>query len=156
MEKVVIGKYVKTHGIKGEIKIRSNFKYKERVFKVGNKVIIENQEMEIASYRRHQEYDMITLKGINDINEILPLKGSLVYVLKSSLNLDEDEYLDSDLIGLNIYMNDQFKGIVTDINYITNNKKLLVVNGNYIPFELIKKIDFKNQKIMLEEVDGLL
>ncbi len=153
---VLVGKYVKTHGIKGEIKIRSNFKYKDKVFKIGNQIKIKNQEFTIDGYRKHQEYDMITLKGIDNINQIIDLKGSNVYIDRYSLNLNNKEYLDTDLIGLDIYMNKKLVGKVSDINYINNNKKLLVVNQKYIPFELIKEIDFKNKKIIIEEVLGLL
>ena len=32
MEYIKIGKIVNTHGIKGEIRLLSNFKYKEKVF----------------------------------------------------------------------------------------------------------------------------
>ena len=42
MEKLLIGKYVKTHGIKGEIRIKSNFKYKDKVFCKGNKIYLED------------------------------------------------------------------------------------------------------------------
>ena len=156
MEKIIVGKYVKTHGIKGEIKIRSHFKYKERVFQKGMIIFIGNCEFEIETYRPHQEYDMITLKGINNINEILPLKGSLVYVLKDSLLLSKAEYLDSDLINMNIYMNKERIGEVSDITFINEKKKLLVVGSHYIPFELIKKIDLENKRIEIEEVSGLI
>ena len=37
MNKIYIGKVVNTHGIKGEIRILSNFEYKDKVFKVNNK-----------------------------------------------------------------------------------------------------------------------
>ena len=155
MDLVLIGKYVKTHGIKGEIKIRSNFKYKDKVFVVGNKIIIKNKEFVINGYRKHQEHDMITLDGINDINEIIDLKGNNVYIDRSLLNLNNKEYLDTDLIGLEVYMNEELLGIIDDITYINDKKKLLIVNHKYIPFELIKDIDFKNKKIILEEVIGL-
>lgn len=156
MEKVLVGKYVKTHGIKGEIKIKSNFKYKEKAFSKGNMIYLNDQEFMIDSYRPHQEYDMLTLKGITNINQILPLKGSFVYVLKNSLSLEKDEYLDSDLIHFSVYMSNSLLGKVSDIVYINDHKKLLLVNNHYIPFELIQKIDFKNQKIDIEEVEGLI
>ena len=35
MEYVLIGKIVNTHGIKGELRILSDFEYKERIFKKG-------------------------------------------------------------------------------------------------------------------------
>ena len=34
-EYILIGKIVQTHGIKGELRIRSNFEMKDRVFKKG-------------------------------------------------------------------------------------------------------------------------
>ena len=153
---VLVGKYVKTHGIKGEIKIRSNIKYKEKVFKQGNILKINNQEFVIEGWRKHQEYDMITFKGINDINQIIDLKGSNVYINKDLLNVDTNEYLDTDLIGLDIYIGNKLVGKVDDITYLNHNKKLLVINNKYIPFELIKDIDLKNKKIIVEEVLGLI
>ncbi len=153
MSKVVLGKYVNTHGIKGEIRIKSNFKYKDRVFMVGNKIIINNHDYEIMSYRVHKEYDMVTLKGIDDINKIPFSKNTLVYIEKEDY-LDKNDYLDSDLIGFIVY-NSELEKKVLDITYLNGNKKLLKVLDGYIPFELIKKIDFENKKIILEEVSGL-
>ena len=156
MEKIVIGKYVSTHGIKGEIRIKSNFKYKDKVFIVNNNIFIGDKIFTIKSYRVHKGYDMITLDGINNINEILNLKGSLVYIDKENLKLKSNEYLDSDLIGLDVYVDNELKGKVLDITYLTNDKKLIVVNNKLVPFELIKKIDFNDKIIVIERVDGLL
>ena len=156
MEKIVIGKYVSTHGIKGEIRIKSNFKYKDKVFIVNNNIFIGDTKFTIKSYRVHKGYDMVTLDGINNINEILNLKGSLVYINKDDLKLKSDEYLDSDLIGFDVYMDNELKGKVLDINYLIKDKKLLVIENKLVPFELVKKIDFNNKKIEIEKVDGLL
>lgn len=156
MKKIRIGKFVKTHGIKGEIKIKSNFKYKDKVFVKGNKLYLEDKEFIINTYRVHQVYDMVTLVGIDNINDVLPFKGSNVYINIEDLNLEDKEYLDEDLIGMSLYMNNVNKGIVTGIEVLSKNKKLLVLGEHYVPFELIKEIDFKNKKIILEEVEGLL
>ena len=69
MDKVYIGKIVNTHGIKGEIRIISDFLYKEKAFKVGTDIYIDEQKYLIHSYRRHKNFDMITLDGFDDINE---------------------------------------------------------------------------------------
>ena len=42
MDKVYIGKVVNTHGIKGEIRILSHFPYKNKVFIVHHKIIIND------------------------------------------------------------------------------------------------------------------
>ena len=150
---IYIGKYVNTHGIKGEIRIKSDFKYKDKIFFVGNTLIIDNQEFVINSYRRHKEYDMITLKGITNINQIIDLKGSKVFVF--NISLDDGEYLDSTLIGFKVYMNNIYKGDVLDIKYLNNSKKILVVNNKYVPFELVN-VNLDKKRIDVMEVDGLL
>lgn len=99
---------------------------------------------------------MLTFEGINDINQILSLKGNFLYANREDLGLKQEEYLDSDLIGLDLYQNNIFVGKVRDIAFITKNKKLLVINSHYVPFELIKKVDLKNKRIDIEEVLGLL
>ena len=58
MNKIYIGKVVNTHGIKGEIRILSNFEYKDKVFKVNNKLIIGDKTYEIKSHRIHKGYNM--------------------------------------------------------------------------------------------------
>ncbi len=153
MSRVILGKYVNTHGIKGEIRIKSNFKYKDRVFKIGNEIIINNKSYVINSYRVHKDYDMVTLKDIDDINKIPFCKNTLVYINREDY-LENNDYLDSDLIGFIIY-NSEIEKKVLDINYLMGNKKLFKIDNGYIPFELVKKIDFKNKKILIEEVSGL-
>ena len=51
MNNVYIGKVVNTHGIKGEIRILSDFPYKDKVFIIDNKIIIGDSEYIIKSYR---------------------------------------------------------------------------------------------------------
>ena len=150
---IYIGKYVNTHGIKGEIRIKSDFKYKDKIFFVGNTLIIDNQEFIINSYRRHKEYDMVSFKGITNINQIIDLKGSKVFVF--NISLDAGEYLDSTLIGFKVYMNNIYKGDVLDIKYLNNSKKILVVNNKYVPFELVN-VNLDEKRIDVMEVDGLL
>ena len=66
MDKVFIGKIVSTHGIKGEVRILSDFMYKEKVFFPGNKLVIDDKEYSISSYRVHKNYDRVTFDGFNN------------------------------------------------------------------------------------------
>ena len=70
MKYVLIGKLVNTHGLKGEVRILSDFKYKDKIFIPGMKIYIgKNKEKQVInSYRKHKIFDMITLLGFNDIN----------------------------------------------------------------------------------------
>ena len=44
MNKVYIGKIVNTHGIKGEIRLLSDFPFKDKVFVVGNNILVDDVE----------------------------------------------------------------------------------------------------------------
>ena len=61
---VCIGKIVNTHGIKGELRILSDFELKNKVFKKGVNLYVgpEKQEFTITGYRHHKMFDMVTLK----------------------------------------------------------------------------------------------
>lgn len=151
MDYIYIGKIVSTHGIKGEVKILSDFFEKDKIFKKGFKLYITPlyHEEVINTYRVHKNYDMVTFNGYNDINEILKYIGMGVYIKRSDLDLKEDEYLLSDLIGYVVYDNNKLLGKVSGINF--NNNVLLKIDDNfYIPFidEFIEEVDVKTKKIM--------
>jgi 16S rRNA processing protein RimM len=151
---VEVGKIVNTHGIKGEVKVISNFEYKEEIFvKDFNLYIGINKIREvIASRRVHQQFDLICFKGINDINDVLKYKGNKIYVLRNDLNLGDDKYLYSDLIGFKVYDNDKYLGIVIDYDDVSSNNVLFKVKGEkdfYLPniSHYINKIDIANKRI---------
>lgn len=153
MNKAYLGKYVNTHGLKGEIRIKSNFPYKSKVFKIDNEIIINDMVYTIRSYRVHKGYDMVTLDKITDIDMIPFPKNTKVYVDRDKY-LEKKDYLDSDLIGFIVY-NSKLEREVCDIVYLNDAKKLIKTMEGYIPFELVKNIDLENKKILIEEVDGL-
>ena len=158
MDLIYIGKLVNTHGIKGEVRIISNFKYKKDAFKTGNTLIINNDKLVINTYRTHKNYDMITFQGINDINDILKYKGSNVYISREELNING--ILEQDLIGLEVYDKDKYMGKVVDI-YKTKKDDLLVIDGikkHMIPNipAFIKNIDIDNNKIEIKYIKGFV
>lgn len=161
MEYIYLGKIVNTHGIKGELRIISSFRYKEKVFVKNFSLYIgKKYEKEIInSYRPHKNYDMITLKGYENINEVLKYKGLPVFIKREDLDLTENEILDEDLIGLPIWINGEIKGYVEQV-VPGNQDKLIVTNQNnkyYIPYVkgIIQKID-KEKGIILENISGLI
>ena len=161
MDFVYIGKIVGTHGIKGEIRIISNFDKKEKIFVIDKPVYIGNEKLKeiINSYRKHKNYDMITLKGIYDINEVLKYKGQKVYALRRDLNIENDYVLD-DLLGMKIVSNNIEYGIVEDIFDNNGNTllKILFDKNYYIPYNkrYIKSVDLKNKSIEVDSVKDLI
>lgn len=163
MNYIKIGKIVNTHGIKGELRIISDFPYKDRVFmKDFNIYIGINKTKEVInSYRHHKIFDMITLKNYNNINEVLKYKGSLVYIKRDDLILKDNEYLDSDLIGFSVIINNKLIGTVLDfenhsinkIMVVKNNLKVVLIPYNY---DIIDSIDTIKKEIIIKNIEGLI
>ena len=157
---VYVGEIVNTHGIKGELRIVSDFKYKDKVFYKGNKLYLgkRKQQVYINSYRKHKNYDMVKFNDINDINDAIIFKGDEVFIKRE--DLDIDGYVDEDIIGLKVYDDDKLIGKVNSI--IKNKQEILVVknkNKNYlIPFvdEFIKNIDLDKKILIINTIEGLL
>lgn len=139
MKKMFIGKYINTHGIKGEIKISSDIDHKEQIFKKGNILFIGEKKFTISQYRVHKNLDMITFEEINNINEILELKGKNVFIDRDSL--DKDIIFYDDLIDKKLIIDGKIVGKVLDyentnnpllICLIDNKKVLIPLKGNFI------------------------
>ena len=160
MNKVYIGKIVSTHGIKGELKILSDFPYKDKVFVVGNKIIIDNEDYEIKSYRVHKNFDMVTLNDYKDINEVLFLLKKEVYFDKDKLSLNDNEILDEDLIKYNVLTKDGKKGIIKEIFMASPDNKILRVEFEHevlIPVNspMIVEINKENKELIVELIEGM-
>lgn len=162
MDYIFIGKIVSTHGIKGEVRLISNFEKKEKVFKTGMNIYIGNEKEKqvITGYRKHKNYDMITLDGINDINDVLKYKGLKVYVDRDALNLDKDSYILDDLLGMKIISDNIEYGIVSDI-FDNNGNTLLQISfekNYYIPYNgsYIRNVDLEKHEIDVINVKDLI
>ena len=163
MKYLCIGKIVNTHGIKGEVRLLSNFKFKEKVFKKDFVIYIGKDKIKesINSYRTHKQFDMITIKNITNINDVLKYKGKKVYIEKSDLKLEPNEYLDEDLINFDIIINDKAIGKVTDIKKNTYQKQLIVNKEGkeyLVPlvYGIINSINLEDGTIVIEDIKGLL
>lgn len=161
MEKEYVGKVVSTHGLKGEVKIISDFPFKDKIFKVGNSLIIDNENYTIKTYRHHKIYEMVTLNDYKDINEVQFLLKRKVYFEKDKLLLDDGEILDEELITFQVICKN-LTGTITEIFQASKTNKILRINLNnkevLIPLNSpsILKIDKQNKKLYIELIDGMM
>ncbi|MBR4262919.1 MAG: 16S rRNA processing protein RimM [Bacilli bacterium] len=164
MEYIYIGKIVNTHGIKGELRILSDFQFINKVFVPGFNFYIGKDKIKetVKTYRHHKIFEMVTFVGYTDINQVLKYLNEDVYILKDDLKLNKEEYLDSDLIGMKIIENDNNIGTVTDITYASKNNKLIEANINnkkvYIPFnkEFVLDINLQDRVIRVKLIKGMI
>ena len=160
MNYLYIGKLVNTHGIKGEVRLLSKFRYKDKVFVKGFKVYVgkDKEEFEIEKYRVHKNFDMLVFKDNYDINKVEYLKGSLVYINKDDLHLDDDTFLSIDLIGFNVIIDNKNIGIIKEVLDTTANEVLVLDNNVMIPYvkDFIDNINIKEKTITIKNIKGLI
>ena len=161
MNYICVGEVVNTHGIKGEVRLISNFERKDLIFKKNFNVYIgsNKEKLTINTYRVHKNFDMLTFEGMLDINDVIIYKGEKVYILRDDIDLSI--HLKMDLIAYDVIYNDKNIGKVTsffnnnayDIMVIKNSSK-----DNFVPYleQFIEKVDYDNKKIYVVNMEGLI
>lgn len=166
---VSVGKIVNFHGIKGEAKVGYS-KNQQDFFTSLDTVYLKDKDnytsLHILSAKPLKNVMIVKFEGIDSINDILELKGKLLFVEESVIreNLNEDEFLIDELVGLDVFDNEngQKLGFVIGvsnngasdlISIKTNSKKISLV-----PFvkAIVPIVDIKNKKIMINNIEGLL
>ncbi len=158
MDKIYVGMIVSTHGIKGEIRIISKLEQslKEKVFKVGNSILINDKEYKLRSYRRHKNYDMVLLDDFNNINDVLFLMKQKVYIDSKYIELSAKEDFELNYKEYEVITSDKQKGVVKALEETGNNYKIIrvVVNNKeeLVPYNehFLKKIDSSKKQVEIE------
>ena len=97
------GKIVGTHGIRGEIKVESWADSPELLKEIPCLYFDEGETMiPIKSRRLHKNLMLMTVKGIESVEEAEKLRGRLVYLSREDIELEEGVYFIQDLIGLSV------------------------------------------------------
>lgn len=158
MNKIYVGLVVSTHGIKGEIRIVSKLEksLKDKVFKIGNSILINDKEYKIKSYRRHKNYDMVLLEAFNNINDVLFLMKQKVYIDSKYIELSAKEDFELNYKEYEVITSNKQKGIVKSLEETGNNYKIIRVLINnreeLVPYNehFLKKIDSSKKQVELE------
>ena len=156
------GHVMTTRGIKGELKIKSysdfdRFSKNKKIYILHNgEYIMEN----IIKSTFNSGYYYIVLEGKEDINLVEKYHSDDIYVSDLEREeLDEGEYYYSELVGKNVYnQNNEYRGIVEEIREYPKSDYLAIRYNDKIslvPFidEFIK--DVKDDKIIINEIEGL-
>ena len=166
-EYLEIGQIVNTNGLKGMVKVNPftddmmRFEELEDLY-IQYKGNLKKVKIEQVRYQKNQV--LLKLEGINSIEEAENYRNCYLKIhRKDARNLEEDMYFIADLIGLEVYTNqNELLGKLDDV-FSTGSNDVYVVkdqNGKQILLpaikEVIKQIDLKNKKITVELITGLL
>lgn len=166
-ERLEIGQIVNTFGIKGQVKVVpftdniTRFDYLKNVY-VKNKK--ETKQYEVEEVKYHKNFVLLKFKGINWVEEAETLRDSFLEVERSdAIPLEEDTYYIVDLIGLEVYSDEnKLLGKLEDI-FNTGSNDIYVVKdelGKQILLpaisDVIKQINIEEGKIIVHLIEGLM
>ena len=169
MDKYIsVGKILNFHGIKGEAKVGFSHGQEDFILSLKEVYIKKDNEyvfFEVQNVRINKNFAIFKFKNVDSINDLMEYKGSLIFVKESFLreNLDENEFLIDELVGMSILDTEGNKlgfvvGVsnngVNDLLSVKTNSK----NISLIPFikEFIVSVDLKQKTITINNMAGLL
>lgn len=166
-EMLEIGQIVNTFGIKGFVKVvpfTDDIKRFDELEKVYVKTRSEIKEYKIEEVKYHKNMVLIKFKGIDKIEDANLLKDSYLKIdRKDAIPLEEDSYFIVDLIGLDVYTDENvYLGKLEDV-FNTGSNDIYVVKdelGKQILLpaiaDVIKEINIENKKIIVHLINGLV
>ena len=167
-EFISIGKILNFHGIKGEVKIGYT-KGKEKQIEALKQVMVtldgKDTFFNVSAVRFHKQFALVKFKEVNSINDVEKIKGLDIKIPKAEAekNLEEDEFLVSDLVGMDVLNKDGEKiGIISHIGSNGVSEIIEVTDANkkthLVPFvkALVPVVNTKKRQIIINDIEGLI
>ena len=167
MDWVSVGDITKTHGLKGEVKLRPTItdvnlvqgRHRVRMRAADGSAT----ETALEKVRGQGGRWIVRFKGVTSIEEAQTLVGQTLEVWREDFApLPEGEYYWFEVEGLQVYDEDgRFYGTVTEIIYTGSNDVYVVRDGDkelLLPMidSVVKSIDLTENKLIFHIVEGLL
>ncbi len=168
MESLIeIGQIVNTYGIKGFVKVVpftddiSRFSNLKSVYIEFKNNKIKTFEVEQVKYAKNLV--LLKLKGIDDINMAEEYKNCYLKIdRKDAVKLPKNSYFIIDLLGINVYTEEnEFLGKIIEV-YPTGSNDVYVVKSEdgkqvLLPAisEVIKNVDIENRTMIVHIIPGL-
>jgi len=157
-----VGKIVNTHGIRGNLKAVSHSDDPDKFDKL-ERVIIDGKEYEIERAQSSKQFVLLKLKGIDDMNAAIRLKGRIMQVPESdALELDDGEYYIRDIYDMEVYEESgEHLGAICDIIFTGANDVYVVrkegAKDLLIPAiqSCILDVDVSAKKMTVKLLEGL-
>lgn len=167
MENLVnIGTVVGTHHLIGSVKVNSIFEDFDLI--VGEKVLLEKEDkkklLTIKKIKRLNDKKLIIdFEEINNVDLAKEINGFQIKIRRDLLpEKNEDEFYIKDLLGIEVFENNEKIGDIVDILETAAHDILIVKDIKtkeeiLIPLidQFVLKIDFKNYKIDVKLIEGM-
>ena len=162
---ILIGKIVKTHGIKGQVKVYPLTDFIDRFEDLDNILLksgAEYREYTIAGCAFVRDMPLLKLENVDTVEMAEALIGNEIYIpLSARGELPEDTYYFDDIEGFTVVSTTGAKvGTLTDIMHLPASDCLVIDRSGkevLIPFvpELALEVDLENSTITVVDMPSL-
>lgn len=154
---VRVGQIVGAHGLKGQVKVELLTSFVDR-FQQGARLRLRGEWVEIKAAQLHQNRLLLRLVGVDNRDAAEALQWEYLEGKPEEVELEEDEYVTDDLLGLEVVTIDgKSLGVVDEILPMPA-QDVLVVGQIMIPTvkQFVREIDLDQGKITVELIPGML
>ncbi len=151
MNLVNVGFVATNHGLDGKLKVLTDERLINEIFKVDNKIYINDKEYIINSFQTSGKYIIISLKDYLNIDLITPLIKQNIYIDVDEIKLDNN-YLLGELINSRVIDDNTPIGEITDIRKGLKYDYVVVKGSNEFLIPLIDEYVIKfnrEEKVLL-------
>ncbi|MDO4451546.1 MAG: ribosome maturation factor RimM [Lachnospiraceae bacterium] len=166
-ELLQVGVISSTHGVRGEVKVFPTTDDINRFKKLKQVILDTGREkliLEVQGVKFFKQFAILKFKGIDNINDIEKYKGKSLFVDREhAVKLRKDEYFIADMIGLDVYTEeDTFFGILKDVIETGANDIYVISSEEHgevlVPAikQCILNVDIENGKMTIHLLEGLI
>mgnify|MGYP001302553682 FL=1 len=171
MEHIRVAQIVNTHGVRGEVRVRSLTDFPDVRFAPGKQLLLKPttkpggqvRTVVVERSRPHKQWWLLKFADFDSLNAVEPFKGSELWApADEALPLAEGEYLFRDIIGCRVWTTDgRDIGVVQNILRPGANDVWVVRDGQkeyLIPYidDVVRRIDVTARRIVIYPMPGLL
>ncbi len=153
--RVRIGQIVGAFGIKGQVKVEPLTNFESR-FQPGNTVFIDDKPFVIQKFQIHKNRPLVKLKGVETMTQAEALQWKYMDA-EGEPDLEDDEFLIEDLIGLKVVTEQgEELGVVDDIEDYPAHQ-IVIVGEIMIPLvdEFVTDIDLDEEIMRVKLIYGM-
>lgn len=167
---VVVGRIGRPQGIKGEVTVEVRTDAPDERFAPGTALLTDTGSLTVAQSRDHSGKLVVLFEGVADRNAAEQLRGTVLHVDARTLPAleDDDEYYDSQLVGLTAELSDGTPlGAVADVLHLPHGDVLVIARPApaegrpveaLVPFvkAIVPTVDLAAGRVVVTPPPGLL
>ena len=154
---LTIGKVLKPHGLKGDVKIET-FSSNPARFSTLKKLKLDGVEYEVRKLTLDGVFGTLGLKGVDDMDAAERLRGKMISVSRADLpRLEAGSYYIADLLGIDVFVaGDRIGELVDVLQYGSADVYVVRTADGTCSFpalkQVLRSIDIEKGEMILDDM----